>query len=179
MGNDIITEKSYTNFELSLEWKIPKGGNSGVFFMVVEIPEVDAPWKTGPEIQVLDNENFVGPSTLYHQAPALYDMKPIGDVKYNSYGKWNHLLLKVDHTNNLGSVTFNGEFVYSFPLSGPEWDEMVSRSKFSPDKYYENLVPDHPYFTYAPFFGKFKTGKIGLQDHGWDVRYRNIKIREL
>ena len=58
MGNDILTEKSYTNFELSLEWKIPKGGNSGVFFMVVEIPEVDAPWKTGPEIQVLDNENF-------------------------------------------------------------------------------------------------------------------------
>ena len=52
-------------------------------------------------------------------------MKPIGDVKYNSYGKWNHLLLKVDHTNNLGSVTFNGEFIYSFPSylvqSGMRW----------------------------------------------------------
>jgi len=56
--NDIITDKKFTNFELSLEWKIVKGGNSGVFFKVVEIPEVDAPWKTGPEIQVLDNENF-------------------------------------------------------------------------------------------------------------------------
>ena len=123
---------------------------------------MDAPWRTGPEIQVLDNENFTGPNTLYHQAPALYDMKPIGNVKYNSYGKWNHLLLKVDHNNNLGSVTLNGEFVYSFPLSGPEWDEMVSRSKFSADKYYENLVPDHPYFRYAPFFGIFKTGKATL-----------------
>jgi hypothetical protein len=56
---------------------------------------------------------------------------------------------------------------------------LVTRSKFSADEYYKGLVPDHPYFTYAPFFGKFKTGKIGLQDHGWDVRYRNIKIREL
>lgn len=178
-GNDIVTDRTFTNFELSIEWKVPKGGNSGIFFKVNEIPEVNAPWKTGPEIQVLDNENFVGPNTLYHQAPALYDMKPLGDIKYNPYGEWNHLLLKVDHNNNLGSVTFNGEFVYSFPLYGSEWDDMVSRSKFSDDKYYENLVPDHPYFTYAPFFGKFKTGKIGLQDHGWDVRYRNIKIRQL
>ena len=179
LGNDIVTDKSFTNFELSIEWKIPKGGNSGIFFKVNEIPEVDAPWKTGPEIQVLDNENFCCPNTLYHKAPALYDLKPIGEIEYNSHSEWNHLLLKVDHNNNEGSITFNGEFVYSFPLYGPKWDEMVSRSKFSDDEYYKNLVPDHPYFTYAPFFGKFKTGKIGLQDHGWDVRYRNIKIREL
>ena len=70
-GNDIVTDKSFTNFELSIEWKIPKGGNSGIFFKVVEIPEVDAAWKTGPEIQVLDNDNFCCPNTLYHQAPAL------------------------------------------------------------------------------------------------------------
>jgi len=178
-GNDIVTNKSFTNFELSIEWKIPKGGNSGIFFKVVEIPEVDAAWKTGPEIQVLDNDNFCCPNTLYHQAPALYDMKPIGKIKFNPHGEWNHLLLKVDHDKNEGSVTFNGEFVYSFPLYGPKWDKLVSRSKFSNDEYFNGLVPDHPYFTYAPFFGKFKTGKIGLQDHGWDVRYRNIKIREL
>ena len=178
-GNDIVTDKSFTNFELSIEWKIPKGGNSGVFFKVNEIPEVNAPWKTGPEIQVLDNENFCCPNTLYHQAPALYDMKPIGKIKYNPHGEWNHLLLRVDHTKNEGSITFNGQFVYSFPLYGSEWDELVSRSKFSDDEYYKDLDPDHPYFTYAPFFGKYKSGKIGLQDHGWDVRFRNIKIREL
>ena len=178
-GNDIVTDKSFTNFELSIEWKVPKGGNSGVFFKVNEIPEVNAPWKTGPEIQVLDNENFCCPNTQYHQAPALYDMKPIGKIKYNSHGEWNHLLLRVDHTKNEGSITFNGQFVYSFPLFGPEWDELVSRSKFSDDEYYKDLDPDHPYFTYAPFFGKYKSGKIGLQDHGWDVRFRNIKIREL
>ena len=178
-GNDIITDNSFTNFELSLEWMIPKGGNSGVFFKVVEIPDVDAPWKTGPEIQVLDNENFCCPNTEYHLAPSLYGIKPIGEIKYNQYGEWNHLLLKVDHEINEGSITFNGQFVYSFPLYGPEWDKMISRTKFSDDDYYENLKPDHPFYTYAPFFGKFKTGKIGLQDHGFDVRFRNIMIKEL
>ena len=69
-GEDIITDKTFTNFELSLEWKISKGGNSGVFFKVVEIPEVDAPWKTGPEIQVLDNENFE--ANRWHKACLLY-----------------------------------------------------------------------------------------------------------
>ena len=178
-GNDIVTDESFTDFELSIEWKIPKEGNSGIFFKVVEIPEVDAPWKTGPEIQVLDNENFCCPNTVFHQAPALYDIKPIGDIKYNPHGEWNHMLLSVNHKINEGSITFNGEFVYSFPLYGPVWDELISRSKFSKDNYYENLFPEHPYFTYAPFFGKFKTGKIGLQDHGYNVRFRNIKIKEL
>ena len=146
---------------------------------VKEIEGVDAPWKTGPEIQVLDNRNFAGGgSHRIHRAPALYGLKPIGKVKYNSYGNWNHLILKIDHDNNTGSIRFNGEFVYSFPLSGPEWDKLVSRSKFSDDEYFKDLKPSHPFFTYAPYFGKFKTGKIALQDHGYSVRYRNIKIRE-
>ena len=109
----------------------------------------------------------------------LYDLKPLRRIKYNKYGEWNHLVLKVDHNQNIGSITFNGEKVYDFPLYGPEWEEMVKRSKFSGDSYFENLTPEHPFFTYAPFFGKFKTGSIGLQDHGFTVRYRNIKIREL
>ena len=141
-------------------------------FGVEELSDMDAPWRTGPEIQVLDNENFVGPNSDWHKAPSLYGLKPIGDIKYNPYGEWNHLLLNIDHDNNLGSITFNGEFVYSFPLSGPEWDKLVSKSKFA-------LGSDRSDATYAPDFGKFKTGKIALQDHSTDVKFRNIKIREL
>ena len=99
-------------------------------------------------------------------------MKPIGKIKFNPHGEWNHLFLKVDHDNNEGSITFNGQFVYSFPLYGPEWDEIVSRSKFSNDEYFKEFRTRSSIFTYAPFFGKFKSGKIGLQDHGWDVRYQ-------
>mgnify|MGYP001159478433 FL=1 len=171
-GNDIVTNKKYTNFELSIEWNIPFGGNSGVMFGVEEIKGMSQPWQTGPEIQVLDNDNFEdGNSLAIHLAPALYDLKAVDQIEYNSYGNWNHLLLKIDHDNNLGSITFNGNFVYSFALSGPEWDKMVSKSKFN--------NPSHPSYVIAPLFGKFKTGKIALQDHGFAVRYRNIKIREL
>tara|TARA_S200000501_G_scaffold28369_1_gene24145 strand:- start:1867 stop:2652 length:786 start_codon:yes stop_codon:yes gene_type:complete len=196
-GNDILYEKEFSNFELSLEWKIPKGGNSGVFFNVVELDEVDAPWKTGPEIQILDNENFFDTNqqdlieylksfngknerlSNYHKAPALYGLKPIGEIKYNPYGEWNHLILNIDHNKNEGSIILNGQYVYSFPLYGEEWEKLVSRSKFSSDSYFNGLSPDHLFSLYAPYFGKFKSGKIGLQDHGWSVRFRNIKIREL
>ena len=62
------------------------------------------------------------------------------NIKINPYGEWNHLVLKVDHNQNIGSITFNGQKVYDFPLYGPEWDEMVNRSKFSGDSYFENLT---------------------------------------
>ena len=106
----------------------------------------------------------------------MYDLISVKGVKSKPHGEWNHVIIKIDHNNNLGNVTFNGEDLYSFPLSGPEWDNLVSGSKFSSDDYY--LKTDHPDTVYTPMFGKFKTGKIGLQDHGHDVKFRNIKIRE-
>ena len=78
-------------------------------------------------------------------------------------GEWNHVLLSIDYKSNKGSVTLNGVEIVTFPVSGEKWDELIANSKFSDW--------DH--------FAKFKTGKIGLQDHGDMVSYRNIKIREL
>ena len=173
---DLVTMDEFENFELSIEWNISKGGNSGIFYGVKEFPELDEAYKSGPEIQVLDNENFFT-ATKLHRSPSLYDL--VGpdekNVKINPHGEWNHLLLNIDHKNNLGTVIMNGKYAFSYPLRGPDWDKLVLKSKFNDKDYYVNKGLDNEFLA----FGAFKSGKIGLQDHGSDVRFRNIKIRYL
>ena len=174
-GKDLVTDNSYTNFELSLEWKISEGGNSGIFWGVVEDEKFPTPYITGPEIQVLDNEKhkdaFIKPK--FHQAGSLYDIvEPSSDV-CNPAGEWNHVLLKINHSTNKGEVELNGTLIASFPLSGSEWDKLIENTKFRDI----NDINYDPLFN--PNFGNFKTGKIGLQDHGNVVSYKNIKIREI
>ncbi len=163
--HDLVSDQNFTNFQLSLEWNIAEGGNSGIFWGVVEDKKYHTPYLTGPEIQVLDNERHpdAKANPKFHQSGALYDMvQPTQDV-CKPAGTWNHVLLTINHQTNQGSVELNGVEIVTFPVNGPEWDALVANSKF---KTWEA-------------FGKFKTGKIGLQDHGDVVSYRNIKIREL
>lgn len=163
--HDIVTDQEYTNFELSMEWKIAQVGNSGIFWGVKEGESYKTPYQTGPEIQVLDNErhpdSFKNPN--FHQAGALYDMVEPSQNVCKAAGEWNHVLISINYNANKGSIKLNDVEIVSFPLSGPGWDELVANSKFRDWK----------------DFAKFKTGKIGLQDHGDRVSYRNIKIREL
>ena len=173
---DLITVEEFENFKLSIEWNISKGGNSGIFFGVKEFPELDEAYRSGPEIQVLDNENFFT-TTKLHRSPSLYDLvgPDKNSVKVNPHGEWNHLLLTVDHKKNLGTVEMNGQFAFTFPLHGPEWDKLVSKSKFRYKDYYVNRGTNNEFLA----FGSFRSGKIGLQDHGSDVKFRNIKIKKL
>lgn len=161
---NLVSRKSYSSFVLSLEWKISEGGNSGIFWGIVEDAKYGQPYETGPEIQVLDNERHPDAANGdTHQAGALYDMvAPQSDVTKPA-GEWNLCEITVDYEAEMGKVVLNGTEILSFPLGNEAWDAMVEASKF---KGWEG-------------FGKSRTGKIGLQDHGDIVAYRNIKIKSL
>lgn len=163
-SHNIITEREFTDFVLSLEWKIAEAGNSGVMWGVLEGDEFDQPYKTGPEIQVLDNDKHPdGKAGTTHQAGALYDMIAPSEDVTKPVGEWNLMEITIDRKNNIGIVVMNDTEIVNFPVTGPKWDEMVSKSKFDG---WEG-------------FGKYPKGKLALQDHGDRVAYRNIKIREL
>ena len=167
-GSDLISNDSYTNFVLSLDWKVAEGANSGIFYGVNEESDFDQPYFTAPEIQVIDNNNYdwsseIDGETATHTAGALYDLVGPSENNAKSFGEWNNYIIEINHNINRGSVSLNETNIVNFPLSGEEWDEMISNSKFKD----------------WSEFGKHKTGKIGLQDHGGRVSYRNIKIKEL
>lgn len=161
---NIVTDEAYKDFVLSLEWKVSEGGNSGIFWGVYEDEKFGQPYLTGPEIQVLDDERHPDAKNgTTHQAGALYDMIAPSKSVVNPAGEWNTCVLTVNHTTNEGNVVLNGEEIVKFPVHGPMWNEMVADSKFAD----------------WDGFGKYRTGKIGLQDHGDVVAFRNIKIKKI
>ncbi len=161
---NIVSRQDYTNFILLLEWRVAEGANSGIFWGVKEDPTYGQPYETGPEIQVLDNARHPDAKAGdTHQAGALYDMvAPSQDVTKPA-GEWNTCVITVNYEEQQGMVNLNGVDIVTFPLGNKEWDALVSQSKFAG----------------WSGFGKFHTGKIGLQDHGDVVAYRNIRIKKL
>jgi Domain of Unknown Function (DUF1080) len=157
-GGDIISIDQFGDFELTLEWNVAAGGNSGVFFRVTEDAEVM--WHVAPEIQVIDNA-YKGGLKPEQTAGANYDLHaPARDVT-RPPGTWNDLRIVV--TGNHVEHWLNGVKVVEYELGSPDWQRRVQASKF---KEY-------------PDYGRARRGHIGLQDHGDKVAYRNIRIREL
>ncbi|MDX2196898.1 MAG: DUF1080 domain-containing protein [Cytophagales bacterium] len=162
-GGDIVTADEFENFELKLDWKISDCGNSGLFYGVLEDTAswAWAVYATGPEMQILDDKCHPDNKLETHRAGALYDMLPCSKATVKPAGQWNEITLKI----NKGKAEHwqNGTKVVEYTLWTPEWDAMVAKSKFNGWK----------------GFGKYKKGKIALQDHGDVVSFRNIKIRKL
>jgi hypothetical protein len=161
-GDVVYSVKKFKNFELSIDWKASKMANSGIFYDVREVPGKPV-YYAAPEVQVLDNVDATDNKIASHLAGSLYDMLPADPKTVKPAGSWNTIVIKVKD----GKVTHtqNGVVVCSYTLWTPEWDAMVAKSKFK----------DFPGFTE----GISKEGFIGLQDHGYPVWFRNIKIREL
>ncbi|HEX2969590.1 MAG TPA: DUF1080 domain-containing protein [Bacteroidales bacterium] len=161
-GDIIYGEKKFKNFELSVDWKASKMANSGIFYNVREVPGQPI-YYASPEVQVLDNVDATDNKIDSHLAGSLYDMLPADPKTVKPAGEWNTIVIKLQD----GKVTHtqNGVKVVEYTLWTPEWDKMVQNSKFK---------------TFQGFLeGISKEGYVGLQDHGYPVWFRNIKIREL
>ncbi len=166
-GGDIIYDKKFKNFELTFEWKVAKGANSGVFYLSQEI-EGDPIYKSSPEYQILDNDNHpdakLGKDNNRKSA-SLYDLIPAVPQNSKPFGEWNTGGVMVYKGTVVHSQ--NGENVLEYHLWTPEWEQMVEGSKF---KGWVNFINTG---------GENQEGFIGLQDHGDDVWYKNIKIKVL
>jgi hypothetical protein len=163
-GGDIVTDEEFENFHLKLDWKIDTGGNSGIMFYVHEgsdTTKYQYPWQTGPEMQVLDNQRNEDGKIDKHHAGDLYDLIACSKETVKPALEWNHA--EIVANNGKLNLYLNGENVVSTTLWDDNWKKLVADSKFKD-------MPD---------FGTFKKGKISLQDHGFNVWFRNIKIKKL
>lgn len=158
-GGDIVTTEQYANFELTLEWNVAAGGNSGIFFRVSD--EQGAVYETGPEMQVLDDSGHADGKSRLTAAGSNFALHaaPAGVVK--PAGQWNRVRLVVNGSHV--EHWLNGQKVVEYELWTPEWKALVQASKF---RQWEG-------------YGRALTGRIALQDHGDRVAYRDIKIRVL
>lgn len=179
-GGDLIFARKFKNFILELEWKVSKGGNSGIFYLAQEVKTVredgsekyEPIYISSPEYQVLDNANH--PDALLgvdgnRQSASLYDMIPAKPQNQNPYGEWNKARIMVYK----GTVVHgqNDANVVEYHLWTDQWTQMLQASKFSQEKWplaFELL---------NNCGGEAHEGYFGLQDHGDDVWYRNIRIK--
>ncbi len=160
IGGDIITDEEFDSFELTLEWKISTGGNSGILYRVVE-GDYPAVYATGPEYQIIDDLGFPEPLENWQTTGANYGMHPPQKAKIKPAGEWNSSRIIIE--KNRVEHWLNGVKVVEYTLWSDEWNRLVAEGKWR----------DYP------DYGKASRGHISLQDHGSKTWFRNIKIRSL
>lgn len=159
---DIVTNSDYENYELSLQWRISEGGNSGIIFNVKEAPKFKNTYATGPEMQILDNDKAEDNKKENHLAGLLYDVTGTASLsKPKPVGQWNDV--RIIQKNGHLTFYFNGEKTLDVQQGSEAWKSMIAGSKF---KTWQD-------FDVSP------SGKIAFQDHGYKVAFRNVKLRTL
>lgn len=161
-GGDLVTNDEYGNFDLKLQWKISKNGNSGILIYVQDdTSKYKETYFTGPEMQVLDNNGHPDAKIIKHRAGDLYDLITSKPETVKPAGEWNDVEIKSQDS----TLTFwlNGTQVVTTKLWDDNWKKMVAGSKFKQ----------------WPDFGTFTKGHIALQNHGNEVWFRNIEIKKL
>jgi hypothetical protein len=157
-GDDIMTVQAFGDFDLKFDWKIEENGNSGVIYRAREGKQWRKSHLTGPEYQVHDEKD------VFHKnsTGSLYDVYPTSeDKKVNPAMEWNSGRIRI--SNNLVTHWVNGVIVMQCEIYSDDWNKRVADSKWK----------NNPFFGMSPF------GHIDFQNHGHEVWYKNVKIREL
>jgi hypothetical protein len=163
-GGDIVTVGKYKNFELSVDFMYRPGANSGIKYFVDSDINNGSLASIGCEYQILDDKihpdaklGLPGTRTL----AGLYDLIAPQNKKDNGPDKWNRALIIVN--GNKVQHWLNGQMTVEYERGNDKWKELVANSKFKT----------------SPGFGEVKEGRILLQEHGNNVLFKNIKIREI
>ncbi|MBO9631947.1 MAG: DUF1080 domain-containing protein [Chitinophagaceae bacterium] len=160
-GGELITDRSFGNFHLKVDWKIDVNGNSGIMFLAQEDPKYKYAYLTGPEMQIIDNNGHPDAKNIKHRAGDLYDLVTAVPENAKPAGEWNtsEIILR----NGDLTLIQNGTKVVTTTLWNDQWQALIAKSKF--------VKMDD--------FAKAKEGHIVLQDHGDKVWFRNIKVKAL
>ena len=156
---DLITREQYKDFELELEWRVTVGANSGIMYHVTESdPET---YYTGPEMQIVDDDNSDDGKNPLTAAGSLYDLVAPKNKLLKPANQWNRarILVKGNHVE----YWLNDRRIVEYELGSSELNALIAKTKFKD----------------WPRFAKTETGYVALQNHGGQVFFRKIRIRRL
>lgn len=156
---DLMTTEQYGNFELSFDWKVAAQSNSGLIYRVTE--EFDLPYASGPEYQLIDDIGYPGELKAENKTAGDYDMYAPKNTKVKPVGEWNNSKIVVN--GNHVEHWLNGDKVVEYELGTDDWKQHVANSKWKD----------------FPGYGLASKGHIDLQDHGNEIWFRSIMVREL